>query len=734
MKITDVKKISIGLITAAALFSVINDKVCAQGYDFPSSFQDIAGKSNNYSQYLDEADVYYKKGLDHFNEKDFTKAIESFKRALALAPERNEIRVNLSASYINRGSGYFNQESSIEQAASDYRNAVYYLSYDGYSLNSKLAEENLFIAQSNLNNAVEALRIDSRLKAAKILRGQGKFTEAIVEYQETLKRDRNNSALHEEIADVYKVLQKDKLALEYYKKALAINSNKPALHLKYAKALQDTGNEEIAVKEFHIALTTSKEDQKGEILESLESIWVEKVKENPQDASAHMNLGVVLQKKGDLDGAMREYKIAESITPNNITTRLNIGTLYQAQKNYSYALRAYDTILQVKPDHVLAHYYKGTALKEMNNLNEAINEFSQVLQLDPKNAMAKDALFETVMLFPNQEDILNALFNYAKNNPTDSVAQYKFAYYLHSINRVDEALEYYNKTISADPTYIDAYVNIANIYKDKNQSDLAISTLKSALGVMPDNKQISDLIANIDSDAATQRYNNALKMHTDGKYKEAIEEYKKIIAISEPNSDLYLNLGAAYQALNDTTNAMQAYNKAISTDSKNATAYYYLGTVYSQQNDNDNALKNYKKAYELDPKNDAAKQAIVQAKKQINGKLLEKGIAQYNEGKYKEALLTLNTVLIYDSTNADAYYQRGMINDAIKKLPLAISDYALAVKYDPELAMAYYAMAADYDVLKNYPEAKKWYRKFIEKTPNQNDEYVQYSKKRVSQL
>lgn len=734
MKITDVKKITTGILSAAAIFSTFNLQALAQDYGLPPSFQDITNNAGNYSQYLDEADIYYKKGMEHFSAKEYSKAIESLKKALGLAPERSEIRVNLSAAYINKGSYFFNQETGIEQAANDYRNAIYYIYYDGHNISSKLAEENMFIAQSNLNNAVDALKIDSRLKTAKALRGQGKFTEAIVEYQEALKKERNNSGLYEEIADVYKVLQKGKLASEYYKKALALNQSKPELHLKYAKALQDSGNNEIAVKEFHIALNTSKNEQKTEILTNLESIWIEKIKNNPQDVSAHMNLGVVLQKKGDLEGAMREYKIAESISPNDITTRLNIGTLFQAQKNYTNALRAYDTILQVRPEHVLAHYYKGTALKEMNLLTEAINEFNQVLRIDARNTMAKEALFETVMLFPDKNDVFNALSAFARNNPTDADAQYKFAFHLHTLNRAEEALDYYNRTINIAPDFVDAYLNIATIYKETNQPELAISTLKTAHERIPDNKKITEMISIIDSDAATQQYNKALQMHTDGKYKEAILEYNKIIAISEPDSDLYVNLGAAHQALNNNKEAIQAYEKAVTIDTKNSTAFYYLGTVYSQQEDFDKALKNYRKAFTLDPKNETVRQAIEASKKQISSKLLEKGITEYTQGKYKESLLTLNTVLINDSTNAEAYYQRGMINDAIKKLPLAISDYALAVKYDPELSMAYYAMAADYDILKNYPEAKKWYRKFVEKSQNQDDEYVKYSKKRLSQL
>lgn len=724
--------IKISAIIAA--FLAVSSPGLAADPSLPFNFQDITGNAENYSQYLDESDIYYKKGMQYYENHEYSKAIESLKKALELSPDRTTTRTNLAVAYINRGSYYFNKASNPEMAASDYRNAIYYLDYDGYKNVSKLAEENLYVAENNLNNARSSMDAGPRLSTAKILRGQGKFTEAIVEYQAALKKDENNIEIHEALGDMYRALQKGNLAVDYYRKALAKDHSEPELHLKYARSLQDIGQNEIAVKEFNIALKTSKDSQKQEILNNLEKIWIEKIKANPSDAAAHMNLGVVLQKKGDLDGAMREYKIAEQIDPNDITTRLNFGTLLQARKKYEIALRAYDTILSVKPEHTLAHYYKGTALKEMGRLDEAIREFQFVLGKESSNEMAKEALFETVMLFPDQSDVLNTLATFARNNPKDPVSQYKFAYYLHSINKTDDAMKFYHKTIKADPGYTDAYLNIASIYKEQNKADLAIAVLKDALAKMPDSKKVADMIALIESEAATIRYHSALEKHTNGQYLEAIEEYNKIIEISEPDSDLYVNLGAAYQALNNNKEAIAAYEKAVSLNDKNSTAYYYLGTAYFQSESYEKALKTYQKARAIDPNNREIKQAIESSKQVMAAKLLEKGIMEYNQGKYKESLLTLNTALITMPENADIYYQRGMVYDATNKYPLAISDYTHAVKYNPELTMAYYSLAVDYDLMKNYPEAKKWYQKFVDKSADQEDEYVNYAKERMGQL
>ncbi len=236
----------------------------------------------------------------------------------------------------------------------------------------------------------------SRLKIARELRGQGRFREALVEFNEALEGNQTDLPLYISMGDISSVLQNEKTAIKYYQKAIAYNSKSSELHLKLAKSLHNSGDIDKAIKEYNVVLNTAKNDEKGEILKSLENIWTKKLQENPQDATSHMNLGVVLQQEGDYDGALKEYQTAEAISPNDITTRLNMGTLFQAKKDYATAIKAYDTILQIKPDDLLTHYYRGTALRDIGQPVEAIKEFQYVLNSDPNNIKAKEAFFDTL--------------------------------------------------------------------------------------------------------------------------------------------------------------------------------------------------------------------------------------------------------------------------------------------------------------------------------------------------
>ena len=236
--------------------------------------------------------------------------------------------------------------------------------------------------------------------------------------------------------------------------------------------------------------------------------------ENPQYAMSHMNLGVVLQKKGDYQGAMTEYQAAQAIDPTNQTIRLNIGTLFQVQGNTDMAIKAYNSILEINPTNTLAHYYRATALKQLGMGKEAISEFLIVLKLDPGNVQAKKAMYEAVRLSPNPDEVLATLEGFARDNPTDAYAQYNYAYELHSRKKVDEALPYYQKTIIFDPKFIDAYLNLASIYKEKSDYANADSILKNALAVDPNNKKAQDLLKQINADSIDSKYQLAAQKYT----------------------------------------------------------------------------------------------------------------------------------------------------------------------------------------------------------------------------
>lgn len=686
--------------------------------------------------YSNTANKYYNRGSDYLNSNNYPAAITQLEQALKLEPGNASIRNKLAGAYINNGANNYDKRTNLASAANDFRKAIFYLKYDENIFTNEILNQNLKIANINLNKALYAQNIQSRpknrYKIAKELRGQGNFKEAIVEFVQASADKSLQANSFEAVADIMRVLQRDFRGLEYYEKALSLKPDKAFLHLKIARTLQKLDNIDNAVKEYNIALNL--DPGNTEIISALENLWRKKLQENPKDDVAHMNLGVVLQKKKDFEGALAQYKAAEMINPNSPTLRLNMGTLFQAKGNLDMAVKAYNSILQVTPDDPQVHFYKATALKEMGNIKQSIDEFQTALRLDPKNLAAKKGIFEAVKKYENKNEALAILRHFSQNNPSDAFAQYNYAYELHSRKKIDEALKYYNKTLAADPSLIDAYLNIASIYREKNQNNDAISTLQNALEIDPNNTKAKNLIAQIKESNILRNYTNATEKQKQGDYTGAIEDYKKIIEEGNADSDVYVSLGSAYQASNNLDEAIKAYNKAIELDKNNSSAFYYLGAAHYSKKNYKKASEYYQKALTFEPENNEIKNALKDAKLALLDTILDRGLDEFNSKRYTKAMETFNYVVKNDPSNGYAYYYRAMIHDALNRHKYAIRDYKKAIIKTPDLDAAYYGLAVNYDLLKNYKEAKKLYKKFIALSKDPNDEYVKYAKQRVKSI
>lgn len=106
-------------------------------------------------------------------------------------------------------------------------------------------------------------------------------------------------------------------------------------------------------------------------------------------------------------------------------------------------------------------------------------------------------------------------------NSKDSVAWNNLGNTYRDLNKTSEAVNAYNKAIDSDPKAINSYVNLANLQLyTLNKSNDAIATYRKAQSALPDNQQITLLLALAyeqagDKTDAKQTLQNLLAQHSD---------------------------------------------------------------------------------------------------------------------------------------------------------------------------------------------------------------------------
>ncbi len=150
------------------------------------------------------------------------------------------------------------------------------------------------------------------------------------------------------------------------------------------------------------------------------------------------------------------------------------------------------------------------------------------------------------------------------------------------------------------------------------------------------------------------------------------------------------------------------FSKAIEKDPKLAKAYYQRGLINKHFNDTEDAFQDFKKvtALEKDFKTEAH---------------FEIGLMKVAQEQYKESVIDFSIVLNSDSTNAKAYYLRGISNKLSNQNEVALLDFKSAIKFDSTNVDAYFQKGVVEVELERFDEAITT----LTKTVNKNNKHAQ---------
>lgn len=165
---------------------------------------------------------------------------------------------------------------------------------------------------------------------------------------------------------------------------------------------------------------------RNEQLQHPELIWRQALAARPDNARAHLCLGTVLNKRGDIPDAIREYQAALAIKPDYIEALNNLGIALQQQFKFPEAIACYERLLRLRPDWPSAHYNLALALQHSGRPVEALDHYEAALKGLPDNA--------------------DIHFNYAN--------------LLAVLGRVHTAIIQYQKALALRPDYPEAQKNL----------------------------------------------------------------------------------------------------------------------------------------------------------------------------------------------------------------------------------------------------------------------------------
>jgi len=268
----------------------------------------------------------------------------------------------------------------------------------------------------------------------------------------------------------------------------------------------------------------------NQIKHSREKYWV-----------TNFNSGVNRVNNGNVEGAIKQFKICIDIDPNRIEAYRNLAVSYLRADSLQAAKKVYDEALKIKPDDKELLLQAAQVNFTLKNYQAVIDLMKKILEKEPENT---DAIVNIALAYDflgEKEKAMAEYENALKRNPNDKDLLFNLGrlYYLN--HDYEKAVEMFSRVIELNPEDYDSNLNVGNAYLS-----------------MGDNYRKQLVAKDEKGEGVTKEEYDKLKSF----YQKAIPYLEKAISIKNDDPSAWNNLGVAYVNVGNTEKGKECFEKA----------------------------------------------------------------------------------------------------------------------------------------------------------------------------
>jgi putative PEP-CTERM system TPR-repeat lipoprotein len=557
----------------------------------------------------------YQLGLAYLAQKKYDSAEKEFLKVLRLNPSFQTTHIALAKTYLNKlkvddaikeAKLYLDKNSdnpeAFEVAASAYALKNDFLTAEEYlykslkfhpdRIDTKIMLADVYLTSGKITGSealinevisLEGKNKDALYVFARIKKLQGRTEDLINIYLKIIETDPNDMNAHldlgftylqgkkiglaESISDKMQKARKDNAEALYLKGAVRLNQGK----IEEALALLQKSLKIKALPGTYYFLGLCRFEN-GD-LEQATGDFQKVIDLRPDMIQPRLLLTAIHLKKGRPEEAEKEAKKALSIDDKNAVAHNLLGSVYLAQGKGDMAMEEFDRALELNPQLVDAHIKKGTISLESGNDQMAETEFLNAVKIAPEVLNIRIMLAKYYIKREKFHEAVNILKQGLKGNESDAVIYNIIGAAYLGAKDMENSRQNFEKAISANPKIFLPYYNLALLYLNKGEKEMAVKEYKKILDI--DKRNVAALLM------------LAKVMDADKKDKEALSFYMKAKETGEEIA--YLSLAGYYQAKSDDKQALKVLHEALSFDPRYKHAKEMIGRLLISE-------KNYKEA------------------------------------------------------------------------------------------------------------------------------------------
>jgi tetratricopeptide (TPR) repeat protein len=387
------------------------------------------------------------------------------------------------------------------------------------------------------------------------------------------------------LAALYDKAKREKDAIPLYRKIMKLSSGDPEVKKQLAAALVNSGGFSEAA-----------------------GILDELAKDDPQDTSVKVLVGRAQAGNHQITEAVQTLKAAVAGDPEDIEAQFYLGTVLEQASQPTEAVKIFQSLFdqaekgseELKTNKPVFQQHMAASYEDMGEYAKAISIYEQMVKDDPSprtyflliNAYRVDRQFDKALSVGKQQ---------LDKNPKDDELALVYARSLADAGKAKDGAEILDKRLQGDPTNLDLYINLSQIYvqakrfndaekilRRAEEQNLDKSRLRFQLATVYDRQKdfgkaeslFKEILKENPKDAPTLNYIGYMLADRGVRLDEALQYVQQALVL-DPNNPAYLDsLGWAFFKMNELQKAEKYLLQAADMEKKDPVIQDHVGDLY----------------------------------------------------------------------------------------------------------------------------------------------------------
>jgi protein O-GlcNAc transferase len=297
--------------------------------------------------------------------------------------------------------------------------------------------------------------------------------------------------------------------------------------------------------------------------------------------------------------------------PTHIAGLLQAGLEHHKAEHCHEAELKYREVLGADARNADALHLLGLIGCKAGQYRQGIQLFQQAIGIRPGFADAWNNLGVALRTLQRSEEAVAAFQEAVRSRPEFAEAHYNLAATLHALGRSNEALSHFETCVQLKPGFAPAHQALAQIRNASGLSEqpdhISAEALFGQAAALVQAGRINEaveiyrrgLAINPKADGAWNCLGNALQEL--GRLEDAVDAYERVLALVPDSADALNNIGNVCQRAGKLDRAIEAYEQALRVQPHHLPAHGNLGVLYKDLGNLDQAAEHFQAALTIRP-------------------------------------------------------------------------------------------------------------------------------------